>query len=198
MLREHDQRVREEVMTALDPSRGIVALTTSLVDIESVSGNEKPVVDAVEETLRSAPWLDVWRHRNSLVAQTHLGRAERVVIAGHVDTVPLNANLPARNDGARLHGLGACDMKGGVAVALTLATKLSTPNRDVTYVLYECEEVEAQRNGITRIAAVRPEILTGDLAVVMEPSNALIEAGCQGSVHIDIVTSGVRAHSARA
>jgi succinyl-diaminopimelate desuccinylase len=182
----------------LDPNAGIVELATALVDIESVSGDEQVIVDAIEETLRSVAWLSVWRYRNSLVARTNLGRSERVVIAGHVDTVPLNANLPARNDGTSLHGLGSCDMKGGVAVALTLATTLSEPNRDVTYVFYECEEVEAERNGLTHIAAVRPEILTGDLAVVMEPSNAQIEAGCQGSMRVDVRTSGVRAHSARA
>jgi succinyl-diaminopimelate desuccinylase len=131
------------------------------------------------------------------VARTSLGRDERVVIAGHVDTVPLNANLPARNDGTNLHGLGACDMKGGVAVALTLATTLDQPNRDVSYVFYECEEVEAERNGLTHIAAVRPEILEADFAVVMEPSNAQIEAGCQGTMRVDVTTRGVRAHSAR-
>ncbi|MGH3473094.1 MAG: M20/M25/M40 family metallo-hydrolase, partial [Nocardioidaceae bacterium] len=119
-------------MTALDLSQDIVDLTTRLVDIESVSGHEGPITDAIEDALRKVPWLELWRHENSVVARTTLGRPERVVIAGHVDTVPLNANLPARNDGERLHGLGACDMKGGVAVALSLAASLSEPNRDVT------------------------------------------------------------------
>ncbi len=165
--------------------------------MESVSGNEASIVDAIEEALRPVGWLDLWRHENSLVARTALGRAERVVIAGHVDTVPVNENLPARNDGTSLHGLGACDMKGGVAVALILAAQVERPNRDVTYVFYECEEVEADRNGITLISAIRPYVLQGDFAVVMEPTNAVIEAGCQGSITVDVTTRGLRAHAAR-
>jgi succinyl-diaminopimelate desuccinylase len=149
----------------IDLSLDIVELTAALVDIESVSGDERTITDAIEASLADVGWLELWRHQNSLVARTHLGRGERVVIAGHVDTVPLNSNLPSRSDGERLHGLGACDMKGGVAVALTLAAGLREPNRDVTYVFYEAEEVEAERNGLTLISAVRPEILQADFAV---------------------------------
>jgi succinyl-diaminopimelate desuccinylase len=181
----------------LDLRQDIVALTTSLVDVESVSGNEASIVDSIEHALSGVRWLDLWRHQNSLVARTAFGRPERVVIAGHVDTVPVNDNLPSRNDGSRLHGLGTCDMKGGVAVALSLATTVDQPNRDITYVFYECEEVEAARNGITLISATRPEILAADFAVVMEPTNAIIEAGCQGSITVDVSTRGLRAHAAR-
>lgn len=184
-------------MTTLDLGADIVALTTALVDMESVSGGEALIVDAIEDALSQVTWLDVWRHSNSLVARTSLDRDERVVIAGHVDTVPLNLNLPARNDGTNLHGLGSCDMKGGVAVALSLAAALPAPNRDVTYIFYECEEVEADRNGLTLLADVRPEVLAGDFAVVMEPSNAVIEAGCQGTIRVDVSTTGRRAHAAR-
>lgn len=184
-------------MTSLDLSADVVALTTALVDMESVSGDEALIADAIEAALRGIDGLEVWRHSNSLVARTSLGREERVVIAGHVDTVPVNANLPARNDGTDLHGLGACDMKGGVAVALSLAASLPEPNRDVTYIFYECEEVEADRNGLTLLAGVRPEVLVGDFAVVMEPSNAVIEAGCQGTIRVDVTTTGRRAHAAR-
>ncbi|MGI8887978.1 MAG: succinyl-diaminopimelate desuccinylase [Nocardioidaceae bacterium] len=184
-------------MTSLDLTQDIVELTTALVDIESVSGNEKSITDTLEAALEPVPWLDLWRHQHSLVARTTLGRAERVVIAGHVDTVPLNANLPARNDAENLHGLGSCDMKGGVAVALTLASTLAEPQRDVTYVFYEAEEVEAERNGLTLISAVRPEVLAGDFAVLMEPSNASVEAGCQGTMRVHVSLKGVRAHSAR-
>jgi succinyl-diaminopimelate desuccinylase len=184
-------------MTSLDPRLDIVDLTAALVDIESVSGNERPITDRIEQALSDVPWLELWRHSNSLVARTTLGRAERVVIAGHVDTVPLNANLPSRIADDALHGLGACDMKGGVAVALQLAATLDQPTRDLTYVFYEAEEVEAELNGLTLIAGVREEILRGDFAVVMEPSNAVIEAGCQGSVTVAVSTSGTRAHAAR-
>jgi succinyl-diaminopimelate desuccinylase len=181
----------------LDLSQDIVGLTTALVEVESVSGNEATIVDAIERALSGVSWLHLWRHQNSLVARTSLRRPERVVIAGHVDTVPVNENLPPRNDGTALHGLGTCDMKGGVAVALTLAATVDQPNRDVTYVFYECEEVEAERNGITLISATRPDVLAGDFAVVMEPSNAVIEAGCQGSITVEVTTQGRRAHAAR-
>ena len=187
----------ELAVTRIDPTADIVDLTAALVDIESVSGNEQALTDAIEQALTEKPWLELWRHQNSLVARTSSGRDERVVIAGHLDTVPVNRNLPARLDGDALHGLGSCDMKGGVAVALQLAATLAEPNRDVTYVFYEAEEVEAERNGLTLIAGVRPEILQGDFAVVMEPSNAQIEAGCQGTMRVDVSTAGVRAHSAR-
>ncbi len=184
-------------MTALDPHQDIVDLTAALVDIESVSGNEQSITDAIEQALSPVPWLELWRHSHSLVARTTLGRDERVVIAGHVDTVPVNANLPSRIEDGALHGLGSCDMKGGVAVALQLAATLDQPTRDLTYVFYEAEEVEAERNGLTLIAAVRDEILRGDFAVVMEPSNAVIEAGCQGTITVAVSTSGTRAHAAR-
>jgi len=185
------------LMTTLDLSSDIVDLTAALVDIESVSGAEQLITDAIERALSSVPWLELWRHQNSLVARTSLGRAERVVIAGHVDTVPLNDNLPARNDGELLHGLGSCDMKGGVAVGLKLASSLAEPNRDVTYIFYEAEEVEAERNGLTLVSVVRPEVLEADFAILMEPSNAQVEAGCQGTIRVDVTTTGVRAHSAR-
>ena len=184
-------------MTSLDLSQDVVDLTAALVDIESVSGNEETITDAIEAALDPVPWLELWRHQDSLIARTTLGRSERVVIAGHVDTVPINANLPSRDDGKHIHGLGSCDMKGGVAVALLLAASLAEPVRDVTYVFYEAEEVEAERNGLTLISAVRPDILTADFAVLMEPSNAVVEAGCQGTMRVDVSTSGVRAHSAR-
>jgi succinyl-diaminopimelate desuccinylase len=184
-------------MPPLDLDQDVVALTAALVDIESVSGNEAALTDAIEGALAEVPWLELWRHRNSLVARTSLGHPDRVCLAGHVDTVPVNANLPSRLDVEFLHGLGSCDMKGGVAVGLKLAASLPEPTRDVTYVFYEAEEVEAERNGLTLISTVQPEMLAADFAVLMEPSNAVVEAGCQGTIHVDVSTTGVRAHSAR-
>lgn len=181
----------------LDLSTDVVALTEALVDVESVSGGEERLADLVEEALSGLPHLEVERIGHSLVARTRLGRSERVVIAGHLDTVPVNDNLPSRNDGVRIHGLGSCDMKGGVAVALRLAAGVEAPNRDVTYVFYECEEVEATRNGLGRIARERPELLTADFAILMEPSDAGVEAGCQGTLRVEVRTRGERAHSAR-
>jgi succinyl-diaminopimelate desuccinylase len=184
-------------MASLDLASDIVDLTTALVDIESVSGNERDITDTIELALAPIPWLELWRHGQSLIARTDQGRSERVVIAGHVDTVPINANLPSWRDEANLHGLGSCDMKGGVAVALKLAATLPETNRDVTYVFYECEEIEADRNGLYLVSQVRPELLDADFAVLMEPSNAVVEAGCQGTMRVDVSTMGKRAHSAR-
>jgi len=181
----------------LDLSLSGPELTAALVDIESVSGNEREIADAVEAALSSYPHLSVSRHGGTVVARTDLGRAERIVVAGHLDTVPVNANLPSRRADGMVHGLGACDMKGGVAVALRLAGSLDAPNRDITYVFYDCEEVEAERNGLGRLAAARPDLLEGVFAVVMEPSNAVVEAGCQGTMRADVITRGTRSHSAR-
>jgi succinyl-diaminopimelate desuccinylase len=182
----------------LDLTTDVVTLATALVDIESVSRHEAAIADEIEAALRALPHLEVTRLGNSLVARTVLGRPERVVIAGHIDTVPVNDNLPSRNDGTLLHGLGSCDMKGGVAVALKLAAEVPEPNRDVTYVFYECEEIEANENGLRRIAEVRPELVQADFAILMEPSDGVVEAGCQGTLRVEVVTHGERAHSARA
>ncbi|MEU6666190.1 succinyl-diaminopimelate desuccinylase [Streptomyces sp. NPDC046727] len=186
-------------MNGLDLESDVVTLTRALVDLPSESGEEARIADAVEAALRRLPHLGVERVGNSVIARTDLGRPERAVLAGHLDTVPAAGNLPSRLAGGRVHGLGACDMKGGVAVALRLAATVPEPVRDLTYVFYECEEVEGERNGLGRIAAARPGLLgEADLAILMEPSGAGVEAGCQGILTADIVVKGARAHTARA
>lgn len=182
----------------LDATVDVVTLTEALVNIESVSRDERRIADAVEAVLRGCDHLEVVRLGNSLVARTSLGHDERVVIAGHLDTVPVNDNLPARNDGTFLHGLGTCDMKGGVAVALHLAATLPATVRDVTYVFYECEEIDAVDNGLRKLAEARPDLLDADFAILMEPSDGAVEAGCQGTLRVEVRTTGERAHSARA
>jgi succinyl-diaminopimelate desuccinylase len=167
------------------------------VNIESVSRNEAAIADAVESALRTLGHLEVTRHGHTVVARTNLGHVERVVIAGHLDTVPLNDNLPARREGGLLHGLGTCDMKGGDAVMLRLAAHVPDPNRDLTFIWYEAEEIEAEFNGLHLLAQSHPELMTADFAILMEPSNAVVEAGCQGTLRVDVRTSGERSHSAR-
>jgi succinyl-diaminopimelate desuccinylase len=120
-----------------------------------------------------------------------------VILAGHLDTVPIAGNVPSRTEGGLLYGCGSCDMKSGVAVQLRLAGQLSEPSRDVTYVFYDCEEVEADRNGLLRLSRHAPELLRGDLAVLLEPTGGVIEGGCQGTMRADVTARGVRAHSAR-
>ncbi len=186
----------------------VVALTAALVDIASVSGDERMLADAIERVLRiRAPHLEVVRDGDAIVARTHLGRPQRVIIAGHIDTVPVNDNLPSRleldsgSGDARtgtLHGRGTVDMKGGCAVMLALAAALTEPAYDVTWVWYDHEEVEAHLNGLGRLARTRPELLAADFAILGEPSNAVIEGGCNGTLRVELTATGRRAHSARA
>ncbi|MCG5216693.1 succinyl-diaminopimelate desuccinylase [Streptosporangium sp. KLBMP 9127] len=181
----------------LDLSQDVGALTARIVDIESVSGDERALADAVEEALLPHGHLKVFRDGDAVVARTDLGRSERVVIAGHIDTVPVAGNLPSRVEGDLLYGCGTSDMKSSVAVMLRLAAGLTEPNRDVTYIFYDCEEIEAERNGLRRLSLNHPDWLAGDFAVLMEPTDGLIEGGCQGTLRAEIVARGTRAHSAR-
>ncbi|CAI9400151.1 succinyl-diaminopimelate desuccinylase [Aestuariimicrobium sp. T2.26MG-19.2B] len=181
----------------LDPSCDLVTLLRALVDIESVSGNERMIADEVERALSGHAHLEVIRDGDAVVARTQLGRSERVVVAGHLDTVPVAGNLPSQLEGDRVVGRGTCDMKGGVAVALKAACELTEPVRDVTWIFYDNEEVESARNGLGRLGRNRPDLLTADFAVLMEPTGAVVEGGCQGTMRFTIRTRGVAAHSAR-
>ena len=183
---------------ALDLHQDAARLTAHLVDIPSVSGQERRLADAVERALRALPHLTVDRDGDAVVARTRLGRSERVILAGHLDTVPVADNLPSRLDGdGVLWGCGTCDMKSGVAVQLRIAATVPAPNRDVTFVFYDNEEVEAERNGLGRIAREHPDWLAGDFAVLLEPSSGQVEGGCQGTLRVRLHTVGQRAHSAR-
>ncbi|MFC5908471.1 succinyl-diaminopimelate desuccinylase [Streptacidiphilus monticola] len=181
----------------LDLSRTGAELTADLVDIPSVSGDEGAIADAVEAALRQLPHLTVERDGHAVVARTHLGRRERVVLAGHLDTVPIADNVPSRVEGDFIYGCGTSDMKSGVAVQLRIAATVPEPNRDITFVFYDCEEVEARRNGLGRLARNHPEWLQADFAVLLEGTNGVVEGGCQGTLRAEIRTTGVRAHSAR-
>ncbi|MEY4533584.1 MAG: hypothetical protein RI926_1353 [Actinomycetota bacterium] len=186
----------------LDLTRSSVELTADICNIESVSGNEKTLADAIETALAGAGHLELIRNGNALVAKTNLGRAQRVVIAGHLDTVPVNNNLPVRyseDEGAEwLWGRGTVDMKAGVAVAFKLAAELSEPAYDITWIWYDNEEVASELNGLGRLAAQAPELLKADFAILGEPSNSTVEGGCNGTLRVEVRTHGVRAHSARA
>jgi succinyl-diaminopimelate desuccinylase len=181
----------------LDLAQDAATLAASLVDVPSVSGDERALADAIDAALGRLPHLTVHRDGNAVVARTAFGRPQRVILAGHIDTVPVAGNLPSRTHGGLLYGCGSCDMKSGVAVQLRLAALLTEPSRDVTYVCYDCEEVEAERNGLLRLSRNAPELLAGDLAVLLEPTGGVIEGGCQGTLRAEVRTRGVRAHSAR-
>jgi succinyl-diaminopimelate desuccinylase len=192
----------------LDLASDVVDLTRAICDIESVSGNETRLADAVDDARRDLPHLEVLRDGDTVVARTASGRAERVVVAGHLDTVPLGrrddgrANLPTwvtgGGDDLVVHGRGTADMKSGVAVQLKVAASVTEPVRDVTWVFYDNEEVEAERNGLGRIARNHPDWLAGDFAVLCEPSSAMVEGGCNGTIRVEVTVAGKAAHSARA
>jgi succinyl-diaminopimelate desuccinylase len=185
----------------LDLSADVLTLTRALVDVASVSGEEAALADLVEAALRRLGGLEVERVGDAVLARTDLGRPTRVVLAGHLDTVPIADNVPSRTDGDRLYGCGTSDMKSGDAVMLRLAGRFGVPGaepaHDLTFIFYDNEEVEAFRNGLGRVARERRGWLYGDLAILLEPTDGEIEGGCQGTMRVRLDTPGHRAHSAR-
>jgi succinyl-diaminopimelate desuccinylase len=175
----------------------LLARAAELVDIPSESHHERALTDHLEGALRALPHLEVERVGDNLVARTQLGRDRRVVLAGHTDTVPADGNGRARVEGDVLWGLGSADMKGGLAVFLALAEALESPTSDVTYVFYAGEEVAAAHNGLGHLVRDRPELLAGDVAILGEPTSGQIEAGCQGTLRVEVTVHGQRAHTAR-
>jgi succinyl-diaminopimelate desuccinylase len=175
----------------------LLAATAALVDIPSLSHREEAMADLVEQSLRSCDWLTVERIDNNVVARTELGRAQRLVVAGHLDTVPPSGNDSARLEGDTLWGIGASDMKGALAVMLDVAAGVREPSVDMTWCFYACEEVGRAESGLLELWTKRPDLLVGDAAVLGEPTAALVEAGCQGTMRVRITLRGVRAHTAR-
>ena len=183
--------------SSLDLQMPADELLAVIVDTSSVSGREGPLCDLVEEALFTLPHLSVDRDGDAVIARTSLGRERRVLLGGHLDTVPVADNLPSRVVGGRLYGCGASDMKAAIAVMLRLASALTEPKHDLTYVFYDNEEVEAERNGLGRVSRNHRDWLDADLAILMEPTNGAVEAGCQGTMRADVRLTGKRAHSAR-
>ncbi|GAA1690400.1 succinyl-diaminopimelate desuccinylase [Microbacterium sediminicola] len=185
----------------LDLTASSADITRTICDIPSVSGDEGHLADLIEEAMRAYPHLDVLRDGDTIIARTTQGRAQRVVIAGHIDTVPINRNVPTRDvviDGEDvIWGRGTVDMKAGVAVQLKLAAELVAPRVDITWIWYDHEEVDAELNALTRLARTRPELFAGDFAILGEPSGAEVEGGCNGHMRAIVRTRGVRSHSAR-
>jgi succinyl-diaminopimelate desuccinylase len=180
----------------------LLALTAALVAVPSPSHREEALAGGIQARLgERATSLAVERVGENVLVRTELGRDRRVVLGGHLDTVPPNGNEQPRLDGDVLHGLGSADMKGGLAVLLRLAEDLSAPGAsprfDCTMAFYECEEVAEEHNGLRRVFEERPDLLSGDFAVLLEPTDCWVEAGCQGTLHLRASFDGERAHSAR-
>ena len=191
-------------MTSLDLFADPVVLSAALVDIESPSHHEEAIADAVEAALRGLECAQVQRFGNTVVARTNFGLDSRVVLAGHIDTVPLADNTPHRltssPSGEILHGCGSVDMKSGLACYLHAFARLAQPGKaahDLTLIAYEGEEVAQEFNGLYHLERDHPELLQGDIALLGEPSGAIIEAGCQGTIRVFVDAHGTRAHSAR-
>ncbi len=197
----------------LDLRQDVALLTAAIMDINSVSGNETELADAVEDALRTLPELHIVRDGDSVIARTELGNPERVILAGHLDTVPLpltkgsKGTVPSSWESGVpgegiLYGRGATDMKGGVAVQLALAATMfdggATPKRDVTFVFYDHEEVEAVKSGLGRLVRNHGHLLDGDFAILLEPTDGTVEGGCNGTSRFEATTVGEAAHSARA
>jgi succinyl-diaminopimelate desuccinylase len=176
----------------------LLARTADLVAVPSVSLAEADLADRVEAELRAVDGVEVVRVGDNVVARTHLGRSTRLVVAGHLDTVPPNGNATPRIDGEVLWGLGAADMKGGLAVMLELARQVPEPAVDVTWVFYTAEEIASVHNGLGHLFRDRPDLVAGDVAILGEPTGGAIEAGCQGTMRLEITLAGKRAHTARA
>jgi len=203
----------DPIAVPLDLRQDVTLLTAALMDINSVSGNEAELADSVEAALRAIPELQVVRDGDAIIARTELGRPERVILAGHLDTVPLPITEGARGtvpstwesgvpgEGV-LYGRGATDMKGGVAVQLALAATMfdggAAPERDVTFVFYDHEEVEAVKSGLGRLVRNHGDLLDGDFAILLEPTHGTVEGGCNGTSRFEATTVGEAAHSARA
>lgn len=179
----------------------LLDLTAELVAIPSVSHNEQEICAYVEAELRKLPWLEVDRIGDNLVARTNLGRSSRLILGGHLDTVPPSGpdgDVGLRRDGDILWGTGTSDMKGALAVYLMLARQIPEPSIDVSYVFYAREEVARKYSGLLEVQAVRPDLLECDAAILGEPTDGVIEAGCQGGLRASVKVAGRRAHAARA
>ena len=175
-----------------------VELTAALVDIPSESGDEARIADEVEAALRAqTSGFEIIRNGNAVLARTSGNRSSRVLLAGHLDTVPVAENLPSRCENGELHGCGTADMKSGDAVFLHLAATIAEPVHDLTLVFYDCEEIDAAANGLGRIERELPDWLAADVAILGEPTAGYIEAGCQGTLRVVVSATGTRAHSAR-
>lgn len=176
-------------MTTLDDVMALVA-------ISSVSGTEDALASFVQARLASNDQLEVERVGDNVIARTLGQHRTRVLVAGHLDTVPGDVRT-ATIEGGVLRGLGACDMKGSLAGMLELACRVETRPFEVTWVFYAREEIARAESGLVEVSEVRPDLLVADVAILAEPTGGRVEAGCQGTLRVKITMHGVRAHTAR-
>jgi succinyl-diaminopimelate desuccinylase len=172
--------------------------TLELVDIASESGDERNIAEHLLGVLRESgvPARDAG---DTCLLIGRESRAERpfVLLAGHLDTVPIQGNRPGRQAGEHVVGLGASDMKGGVAVMLELALSGPSSALDVGYLLFGREELPAAQGALDPLLRREPGLRTADLAIMLEPTANRVQAGCLGNIDATWTFGGMAGHSAR-
>jgi succinyl-diaminopimelate desuccinylase len=158
--------------------------TLQLVDVPSESRSELALVDLVRDLVPGRPVYDN--------GEVLLYGAGPVVLAGHLDTIPAQGNLPGRIDDGVVHGVGASDMKGGVAVMVELA-RAGVPGR---YLFFTREEVPVEESPLPELFE-SGLLADAELAVVLEPTDCILQAGCLGNIQARVTFHGESAHSAR-
>jgi succinyl-diaminopimelate desuccinylase len=173
-------------------------LALALVDIRSVSGEEQALTGWLARQVGAQPHLEVVHEQGDALV-FGLGGSPEVLIAGHSDTVPEQGNLPGRLADGFLHGLGAADMKGALAVMLALAGELGSrrPALNPQFVIFGGEELPQSNGVLGKLFGTCPSLLEARLAVMMEPTANRLQAGCLGNIKAELVFEGVAAHSAR-
>ncbi|MEN3282295.1 MAG: succinyl-diaminopimelate desuccinylase [Solirubrobacteraceae bacterium] len=179
----------------------LAARALELVDIPSESRDEARLAAHALGVLRDGG-VDVREAGDSCVLAGATAHGERplVLLAGHLDTVPAQGNLPGRRDGEAVHGLGAADMKGAVAVMLELALSGVGGDGftvDLGYVLFPREELPFGESALTALLEREPGLREAELVVVMEPTANAIHAGCLGNINATWTFHGRAGHSAR-
>ena len=175
-------------------------LTLELCRMPAVTGQEKAIADQLEPACRARYGCEVRRIGNSLVAGHFDDPRPTLLLAGHLDTVPLHpGDPPASIDGERVVGLGSSDMKGGVAVMLALAEELELARLPVNLalVLYDREEGPFDQNGLGLVLSQVPQLRQCALAMCLESTDNEVQVGCLGSLHARVTFRGRSAHSAR-
>ena len=179
----------------------LAARTEALVAIPSESRNEEAILAAIRRDLPSV--FEIVDHRDSVV----LAQRERrpgtplVLLAGHVDTVPIARSAPGRREGETIHGRGASDMKSGLAVMGALADALGSTqlksDLDVGLLFFGREELPFAESALVPLFDRRPEIAEAALAIVLEPTANGLELGCLGNLNATVLFEGEAAHAAR-
>jgi len=183
-------------------ARRLAERTLALVDVPSVSREEARLAELVAGSVPRAVFAE--RHADGegfYYATARRPGHPQVLLAGHLDTIPPQDNLPGRIEDGWVVGLGATDMKGGLAVMLELADWIAheQPERDldVGLLFFTREELPVAESPLPAVFAACPELRDTDLAIVLEPTDNTIQAGCLGNLNATLEFRGVSAHSAR-